>query len=160
MSSVIVWDLETVPDLRGFAAANDLEGKSDDEIRAIVEEKLKEVELENEGEKMPSELSGGMLKRAGLARALALDPSILLIDEPSAGLDAITAAEIYELLLQLKKKRHVTAVVVTHDVTGARKFADEFGVLDEGRIVACGAAETLAKSDSQLVRDLIAGSET
>lgn len=134
--------------------------KSEDEIRSIVQEKLKEVELEKEGAKMPSELSGGMLKRAGLARALALDPRILLIDEPSSGLDRITAREIYDLLLRLKKNRHVTSVVVTHDVSGARRFADEFGVLDEGHIVACGPHEELARSDNQLVRELMAGSET
>lgn len=134
--------------------------KSEGEIRSIVQEKLKEVELEKEGSKMPSELSGGMLKRAGLARALALDPSILLIDEPSSGLDRITAGEIYDLLLRLKKNRHVTSVVVTHDVTGARKFADEFGVLDEGRMIACGPHDELTRDENQLVRELIAGSET
>lgn len=134
--------------------------KSEAEIRSIVQEKLKEVELEKEGSKMPSELSGGMLKRAGLARALALDPGILLIDEPSSGLDRITAREIYDLLLRLKKNRKVTSVVVTHDVTGARKFADEFGVLDAGQIVACGPHDELTRSDNHLVRELIAGSET
>lgn len=134
--------------------------KSEDEIRSIVHEKLKEVELEKEGAKMPSELSGGMVKRAGLARALALDPSILLVDEPSSGLDRITAAEIYKLLLRLKNNRRVTSVVVTHDVTGARKFADEFGVLDQGHMIACGPYDVLARSENQLVRELIAGSET
>lgn len=134
--------------------------KSEDEIRSIVREKLKEVELEKEGSKMPSELSGGMLKRAGLARALALDPSILLVDEPSSGLDRITAGEIYNLLLRLKNSRRVTSVVVTHDVSGARKFSDEFGVLDQGHIVACGPYDELARSENPLVRELIAGSET
>jgi phospholipid/cholesterol/gamma-HCH transport system ATP-binding protein len=134
--------------------------KSEEEIQSIVHEKLKEVELENEGPKMPSELSGGMVKRAGLARALALDPAILLIDEPSSGLDRITADEINHLLLRLKKNRHVTSVVVTHDAAGARKFADEFGVLDQGQIVACGPHDELARSDNKLVRELIAGAET
>jgi phospholipid/cholesterol/gamma-HCH transport system ATP-binding protein len=134
--------------------------KSEDEIRSIVQEKLKEVELENEGSKMPSELSGGMVKRAGLARALALDPAILLIDEPSSGLDRITAAEIYKLLLRMKNNRRVTSVVVTHDVIGAQKFADEFGVLDQGHMVACGPHDELVRSENQLVRELIAGSET
>ncbi len=134
--------------------------KSEDEIRAVVEEKLKEVELENEGKKMPSELSGGMSKRAGLARALALDPGILLVDEPSSGLDRITASEIDKLLLGLKKKQKVTLVVVTHDVTGARKFADRFAVLDQGKIAACGTADELARSENSLVRELAVGSET
>jgi phospholipid/cholesterol/gamma-HCH transport system ATP-binding protein len=134
--------------------------KSEKEIREIVHEKLSEVELEKDGDKMPAELSGGMNKRAGLARALALDPNILLVDEPSSGLDRITAAEIYELLLRLKKKRNVTLVVVTHDVIGARKFADRFAVLDHGKIVGSGTADDLAKSENALVRNLAAGSET
>ena len=134
--------------------------KSEREIREIVHEKLKEVELENQGKKMPSELSGGMGKRAALARALALDPPILLIDEPSTGLDRITADEIYELLLQLKKRKNVTMVAVTHDVAGVRKFADQFAVLDHGEIVACGTANDLAHSDNSLARALIHGSET
>lgn len=133
--------------------------KSDSEIQQIVQDRLKEVELENEGQKMPAELSGGMSKRAGLARALAMDPDILLIDEPSSGLDSITASEIYELLLRLKKKQNVTLIAVTHDVTGARTFADHFAVLDRGRIAGIGTADDLARSDNPLVRDLAAGSE-
>lgn len=134
--------------------------KSEKEIRDIVHEKLKEVELDKDGVKMPAELSGGMQKRAGLARALALDPELLLIDEPSSGLDQITSSEIYELLLQLKKNRKTTLVVVTHDVVGAREFADEFAVLDQGRIAACGSADQLADSDNPLVRGLIGGAKT
>ena len=128
--------------------------KSDREIRDIVHEKLREVELENEGKKMPAELSGGMSKRAALARALALDPQILLIDEPSSGLDRITAGEIHNLLFRLKQNRKVTMVVVTHDVSGARRFADQFAVLDQGAIAGCGSAEDLAHSDNPLVREL------
>lgn len=134
--------------------------KSDKEIRDIVHEKLEEVELGQEGKKMPSELSGGMQKRVGLARAMALDPGILLIDEPSSGLDRITASEIYQLLLKLKKKQKVTLVVVTHDVTGARKFADQFAVLDKGKIVGCGSVDELSHSENSLVRELALGSET
>lgn len=134
--------------------------KADREIREIVEQKLEEVELGGEGDKMPAELSGGMKKRAGLARALALDPGILLIDEPSSGLDRITAGEIYNLLLGLKKKSKVSMVVVTHDVVGADRFADRFAVLDEGRNAGCGTLEELARSDNPLVRELAAGSET
>lgn len=133
--------------------------KSEREIRDIVHEKLREVELENEGKKMPAELSGGMSKRAALARALALDPGILLIDEPSSGLDRITAAEIHNLLLRLKQNRKVTMIVVTHDVSGARRFADQFAVLDQGSIAGCGTAEQLARSDNPLVRELTEASE-
>lgn len=134
--------------------------KSEDEIQEIVHEKLKEVELEKDGQKMPAELSGGMNKRAGLARALALDPSILLIDEPSSGLDRITASEIQDLLARLKNRRKVTLVVVTHDVSGARKFADHFAVLDRGKIAAYGTAEELERSGDALVRGLAAESIT
>jgi len=133
--------------------------KDNAEIRDIVRQKLKEVELESEGAKMPSELSGGMVKRAALARALALDPSILLIDEPRSGLDPITATEIYDLLLRLKTRRKVTMVVVTHDVRGAKKFADRFAVLDHGHIVGRGSAEDLAHSENELVRRLSGGVE-
>lgn len=134
--------------------------KSEDEIRAIVRERLREVELENEGGKMPSELSGGMSKRAALARCLALDPSILLVDEPTTGLDRITATEIYDLLLRLKKTGRVSMVIVTHDVAGARTLADEFAVLDWGKIAARGSSvEDLIGSQNPLVRDLAEGVE-
>lgn len=134
--------------------------KSEDKIRAVVHEKLEEVGLGQDGDKMPPQLSGGMRKRAGLARALALDPSILLVDEPSSGLDRITASEIYQLLLELKKRKKVTLVVVTHDVSGSRTFSDRFAVLDKGKIAGCGSAEELASSENSLVRELSQGSET
>ncbi len=134
--------------------------KSEKEIEEIVREKLEEVSLEKDGDKMPSELSGGMQKRAGLARALALEPPILLVDEPSSGLDHITASEIYDLLLGLKKKRNVTLVAVTHDVAGAQKFADRFAVLEDGHIAECGSAEELLHSDDPVVRNLAAGAQT
>lgn len=133
--------------------------KSNQEIKEIVREKLEEVELANEGRKMPSELSGGMRKRVGLARALVLDPSILLVDEPSSGLDRITAAEIYELLRKLKEKRHVAQVVVTHDVSGAKELASRFAVLDKGKIAAQGSLDELARSGNELVRNLAAEQE-
>lgn len=134
--------------------------KSPDEIDAIVREKLKQVELENEHDKMPSDLSGGMRKRAGLARALVLDPAIVLVDEPSSGLDHITASEIDQLLAGLKAKQKTTLVIVTHDLTGARRFADRLAVLHEGRILACDAPDQLEKSDNELVRQLVSGTQT
>lgn len=100
-----------------------------------------------------------MRKRVGLARALVLDPSILLVDEPSSGLDRITAAEIYELLLRLKKKQRVAQVVVTHDVSGAKELATRFAVLDQGKIAASGTLDDLSASGNQLVRNLAAMSE-
>lgn len=135
-------------------------GKSEDEIWNVVREKLRNVELEKEENTMPDQLSGGMRKRAGLARALSLDPQILLVDEPSSGLDRITATEIYQLLARLKKNHNVTLVIVTHDATGVRGFADRFAVLDRGRIAACGTFSEVEKSENSLVRELAAGSET
>jgi phospholipid/cholesterol/gamma-HCH transport system ATP-binding protein len=106
---------------------------------------------EGEFQKMPSEISGGMQKRVGLARALALDPQILLLDEPTAGLDPITAAEIGQLIVELKKKRSITAVVVTHDLRGAKAFSDLLILLDKGNIVAQGTFADLGKSDDEFV---------
>jgi phospholipid/cholesterol/gamma-HCH transport system ATP-binding protein len=101
--------------------------------------------------KMPSEISGGMQKRVGLARALALDPEILLLDEPTAGLDPITSAEIGHLIVDLKNKRSITSVVVTHDIHGARTFSDLLVLLDQGRIVAQGTFEDLRKTKDEFV---------
>lgn len=122
------------------------------EIRASALEKLKAVGLDREYDKMPAALSGGMRKRAGLARALALDPRLLLVDEPSAGLDPITADEIDELLLGLKEERGATLVVVTHNIPSAKRLGDELLMLSDGRIVARGTAEVLAHSEDALVR--------
>lgn len=134
--------------------------KAESEIQSIVKEKLAAVGLENDGEKMPADLSGGMRKRAGLARALVLDPPILLVDEPSSGLDRITAGEIHELLGGLKEEKKTSMVVVTHDPMGVRRFADRLAVLDKGKIVASGSAEELEQSDNELVRELVRGTES
>ena len=115
-----------------------------------VHELLNSVGLSEEHfAKMPSEISGGMQKRVGLARALALDPGILLLDEPTAGLDPITAAEIGQLIIELKKKRSITAVVVTHDIRGARAFSDVLVLLQEGKFVAQGTFEELRNSKNE-----------
>lgn len=116
-----------------------------------VRSKLAAVGLERDIDKMPSELSGGMRKRVGLARAMALDPSILLVDEPGAGLDPITTREIDELLVA-QKRTGVTLVVVTHNIPSARMVADEMALLHEGRIVVRGTAADLDASDDPLVR--------
>jgi phospholipid/cholesterol/gamma-HCH transport system ATP-binding protein len=117
-----------------------------------VRELLSSVGLENTSAKMPSELSGGMQKRVGLARALALDPSILLFDEPTAGLDPISAAEIGTLIMDLNKKRRITSIVVTHDVTGARTFSDRMVLLNDGTIVAEGTFDELQEDKDPFVR--------
>lgn len=124
---------------------------ADDEIRERVTQKLRAVGLEREYDRMPGELSGGMRKRAGLARAMALDPSILLVDEPSAGLDPITTAEIDQLLLDTKRLAGTTLIAVTHNIPSARKLGDELVMLHDGRIVARGTAQELEKSENPLV---------
>ncbi|MGA9671586.1 MAG: ATP-binding cassette domain-containing protein, partial [Terracidiphilus sp.] len=99
--------------------------------------------------------SGGMKKRAGLARALVLEPKILLADEPSSGLDRITAAEIDDLLLRCKNERGAALIIVTHDVHGARRVADRVAVLDKGNLVAFGAVEEVSQSENEVARRLI-----
>jgi phospholipid/cholesterol/gamma-HCH transport system ATP-binding protein len=128
---------------------------SDAEIRARARELLGQVGLGDEYDKMPAELSGGMRKRAGLARALALDPAILLADEPSAGLDPVTAAEIDALLVDLKRRSNTTMVVVTHNIPSARTIGDQFVFLHEGRVLGRGSADDLDRSSSPLVREFM-----
>jgi phospholipid/cholesterol/gamma-HCH transport system ATP-binding protein len=112
---------------------------------------LGEVGMGQELGKFPSQLSGGMQKRVGLARALALDPDVLLFDEPTAGLDPITAAEIGNLIVELKKKRQLSAIVVTHDVHGAMAYSDRMVLLHLGSIHAEGRFEELQGSKDELV---------
>jgi phospholipid/cholesterol/gamma-HCH transport system ATP-binding protein len=126
------------------------------EIRDRAREKLASVGLEREYDRMPADLSGGMKKRAGLARALALDPRLLLVDEPSAGLDPVTSSEIDDLLLTLKEHGGTTLIVVTHNIPSARRIGDELLMLDEGRIVARGTADELDRSGVELVRAFMA----
>jgi phospholipid/cholesterol/gamma-HCH transport system ATP-binding protein len=114
-------------------------------------ELLAVVGMEKDLEKLPSQISGGMQKRVGLARALALDPDVVLFDEPTAGLDPITAAEIGNLILELKRRRKMTAVVVTHDIHGAKRFSDRLLLLDEGKVLIEGTFEDLQKSRDQFV---------
>jgi phospholipid/cholesterol/gamma-HCH transport system ATP-binding protein len=124
----------------------------DAEIRKRARERLAAVGLEPDYDKMPAELSGGMRKRAGLARALALDPQILLVDEPSAGLDPITSDEIDSLLAEMKQKRGVTLVVVTHNMPSARRLGDQLLMLHEGRVIARGSVDDLDRDPNELVR--------
>ena len=129
--------------------------KTDAEIREQAKSMLEKVGLAKEYDSMPGELSGGMRKRAGLARALAVEPSILLVDEPSAGLDPITSEEIDQLLIDIKMSAHVTLVVVTHNIPSARRLADRMAFLDAGRLLAEGTVEELEHSEHQLVRGFL-----
>ena len=128
---------------------------SDAQRRKRVRELLASVGLEKDGGKMPSELSGGMQKRVGLARALALSPAILLFDEPTAGLDPITAGEICQLILELHKERKLSSIIVTHDIHGARTVADRLALMRDGSIVAEGSFAQLQKSRNRFVAQFI-----
>jgi phospholipid/cholesterol/gamma-HCH transport system ATP-binding protein len=121
------------------------------DIRERAMSKLADVGLEKAFDKMPGDLSGGMKKRAGLARAMALDPPILLVDEPSAGLDPITAGEIDGLLVKAKQ-RGTTLVVVTHNIPSARVLGDEFAVLQDGRMLASGTLAVVDASEDPVVQ--------
>ena len=125
------------------------------EIRARVHEKLAAVGLEHAVARMPAALSGGMRKRAGLARAMALDPAVLLVDEPSAGLDPVTSEEIDDLLVRVKRDRGTTLVVVTHNIPSARRIGDTLLFLHEGRVLARGTAAELERSEHDLVRQFM-----
>jgi phospholipid/cholesterol/gamma-HCH transport system ATP-binding protein len=129
------------------------------EQRDRVRELLAVVGLEDDADKMPAELSGGMKKRVGLARALVMEPDILLFDEPTAGLDPITASEIEELVLKLKKEHDLASVVVTHDLHGAKTVSDRLVLIHEGDILIEGTFEELRQStDSFVSRFLREGS--
>jgi phospholipid/cholesterol/gamma-HCH transport system ATP-binding protein len=132
-----------------------LTNKSPAEVDVIIDRVLRDVGLGDDRQRMPSELSGGMRKRAGLARALVLEPSILLVDEPSSGLDRITACEIDELLLRQKVEHRTTLIVVTHDVRGAKRIADRIAVLNRGRLIADGTVEEIEHSDNEIARSLM-----
>jgi phospholipid/cholesterol/gamma-HCH transport system ATP-binding protein len=116
-----------------------------------VHQLLGSVGLDKDFEKMPSDISGGMRKRVGLARALALDPEIVLFDEPTAGLDPITAAEIGKLIQKLRDERHTTSIVVTHDMHAAHYFSDRLVMLKEGNVLIAGTYGDLQKSKDPFV---------
>ena len=132
-----------------------LTDKTPEEIDSVVTKVLGQVGLAGDKAKMPAALSGGMRKRAGLARALVLEPKILLADEPSSGLDRITASEIDELLLRQKTEHQTTVIVVTHDVHGARRVGDRFAVFDKGDLIAYGTSSQVEQSEHETARKLI-----
>ncbi len=126
-------------------------------IRMIIKMKLELVGLRGFEDLKPAQLSGGMKKRVGLARAIALDPVIVYYDEPSAGLDPITAAVIDNLMLDLSHKLEITSVVVTHHMDSAFKIADKLIMLHSGNIIAQGKPEEFNHSDNPLIRQFVEG---
>ena len=125
---------------------------SSKEVDDAVKETLESVGLAEAIDKMPSELSGGMRKRIGLARTLILKPEVLLYDEPTTGLDTITSREISDLILSIQKKYKTTSIIITHDMACAKLTADRLVILKDGVINAEGTYEALEKSDDQWVR--------
>lgn len=128
---------------------------TEDEIRRIVEERLDGVGLAGFADAMPNELSGGMKKRVGLARALAFKPNIILYDEPLSGLDPIMSRKIDELILETQAQFGVTSVVVTHDMESAYRIADKIAVLYEGRFVQIGTADEIRSSTHPYVQEFV-----
>ena len=127
------------------------------EIQRRVREKLRLVGLEGGEDKMPAELSGGMKKRVALARAIAIDPEIILYDEPTTGLDPANAKRIVQLIAELQKALRTTSIVVTHDLQSAFAISDRLALLHKGRIVAVEEKETFSSSPHEAVRAFIAG---
>ncbi|MBW7859735.1 MAG: ABC transporter ATP-binding protein [Rhodocyclaceae bacterium] len=124
-------------------------------IRIMSRMKLEVVNLSGFEDLMPAELSGGMIKRAALARAIVMDPRLLFFDEPSAGLDPVASAELDELILMLRDAMNMTIVVVTHELESAFKIADRITVLDHGRILMSDRAEAVRQSDHPRIRSLL-----
>ena len=150
-----LYDSLTVEQNVAFPLQHHKKEMSRSERGGRVRELLAEVGMERDLEKMPSDISGGMQKRVGLARALALEPDILLLDEPTAGLDPISAAEIGDLVLKLQEEHHMASIVVTHDLHSAKTIADRLILLHEGKIEIEGAFEELQHSDVEFVREFL-----
>lgn len=131
---------------------------SAEEIRARACECLAMVGLQAAEDKLPSELSGGMKKRAGLARAIAMSPDYILYDEPTTGLDPITSDAINDLILKLQAELNVTSIVVTHDMASAFKVADRIAMLSEGRMIYADTVDAVRETDHPVVRQFIQGS--
>jgi len=131
---------------------------SDREIRKIATEKLALVGLKDVEDKMPAELSGGMKKRVGLARAICMDAAIILYDEPTTGLDPIAADAINDLIVDLRRKLGVTSVSITHDMHSAYKISDRIAMLYKGEILEIGTPEQIKNTENPIVRQFITGS--
>lgn len=149
-------DSSTVDENVGLALREHTQ-QSDEEIRAIVEAKLRMVGLEGVGDRYPAELSGGMKKRVGFARAIAMNPECVLYDEPTTGLDPIMADVINTLIIKLADELTITSVVVTHDLASAYKVADRIAMLHDGVIIFHGTPDEVRNTDNAIVRQFIEG---
>jgi phospholipid/cholesterol/gamma-HCH transport system ATP-binding protein len=150
-----LYDSLTVEQNVAFPLQHHKRGMSSAEQGDRVKQLLAEVGMEGHLDKMPSDISGGMQKRVGLARALALNPDILLLDEPTAGLDPISSAEIGDLVLKLQAEHHMASIVVTHDLHSAGTIANRLILLNEGNVEFEGTFQELHASDDDLVREFL-----
>jgi phospholipid/cholesterol/gamma-HCH transport system ATP-binding protein len=150
-----LYDSLTVAENVAFPLVHHRRNISASERGDRVKQLLAEVGMEGNLDKMPSDISGGMQKRVGLARALALEPEILLLDEPTAGLDPISSGEIDDLILKLQRERQMASIVVTHDLHSARTIANRLALLDLGNVVIEGSFEDLQESDIEFVKDFL-----
>jgi phospholipid/cholesterol/gamma-HCH transport system ATP-binding protein len=150
-----LYDSLTVQENVAFPLEHHRRDMSKSERVDRVRQLLAEVGLDRDIDKMPSDISGGMQKRVGLARALALEPEILLLDEPTAGLDPISSAEINELILKLQRERRMASIVVTHDLHSARTIAGRLALLNEGNVAIEGTFEDLQQSDIGFVMEFL-----
>jgi phospholipid/cholesterol/gamma-HCH transport system ATP-binding protein len=156
--SAALFDSMSVGDNVGLALTEWHRGTGQ-EIRRIVSERLEWVGLKGAEDMKPSSLSGGMRKRVGLARAIAMDPAYILYDEPTTGLDPITADAINGLIRSMQKRLGVTSVVVTHDMTSAYRVGDRVAMLNDGKVVFQGTTEETRETTDPLVRQFIEGSQ-
>jgi phospholipid/cholesterol/gamma-HCH transport system ATP-binding protein len=150
-----LYDSLTVAENVAFPLKRHQRGMSRSERGDRVKQLMAEVGMEGDLDKMPSDISGGMQKRVGLARALALEPEILLLDEPTAGLDPISSGEINDLILKLQRERQMASIVVTHDLHSARTIANRLALLDRGKVVIEGTFEDLQQSDIEFVEEFL-----
>jgi phospholipid/cholesterol/gamma-HCH transport system ATP-binding protein len=150
-----LYDSLTVAENVAFPLTHHRRDMSRSERDDRVKHLLAEVGMEGSLRKMPSDISGGMQKRVGLARALALDPDILLLDEPTAGLDPISSGEIDDLILTLQRERKMASIVVTHDLHSARTIANRLALLDQGKVVIKGTFKDLQESNIALVIEFL-----
>jgi len=150
-----LYDSLTVEQNVAFPLQHHRRAMSASEQRDLVKQLLAEVGMVGCLDKMPSDISGGMQKRVGLARALALDPDILLLDEPTAGLDPISSAEIDELILKLQAEHRMASIVVTHDLHSAKTIAGRVILLNQGKVTAEGTFQELQRSDDPFVREFL-----
>jgi phospholipid/cholesterol/gamma-HCH transport system ATP-binding protein len=150
-----LYDSLTVEENVAFPMLHHRQNMSASERKDRVRDLLHEVGLDGHLNKMPANISGGMQKRVGLARALALDPVILLLDEPTAGLDPISSGEIDELVLKLQQEHQLASIVVTHDMMSARTIATRIALMDKGKVLIEGSYQDLQKSDEPFVTQFL-----